>query len=454
MKNNSRMDMTKGPIAKQLIIFSIPIILSSILQQLYTTADQIIVGKFAQNGDTALAAVGATSNVTNLLLNLFIGLSVGATVTCAKFIGAKDKERTSRTVHTAVGLSIVSGLFISLVGIVFARMIMIAMSTPADVIDHSVLYMQIRFAGVPFSLIYNFGAGLMRASGEAKKPLYILGVTGLINVMLNLVFVIYFGMAEAGVALATSIANVLNSICIIYCLTHRSDDMKLYLKKIRFYKDEFLNILKVGIPSGLNAILFNLANVVLQSSVNGFGKIYMAASTSASSLGNYLSLVCSAFGTSTLSFVGQNYGAKNYKRIRKVTLVANMMGIAVVAILAVIITLNGRFFLGLFTNEQQVIDAGIGKVFILCYGYIIYLPSAVFSSTLRGIEKSNLPLAINIASTLGVRLLWIWFIFPLHKTFNFLLLAYPLSWGSASLALMITYLVQRSKFPKEDSTSN
>lgn len=445
MKNTKGMDLTNGPIFKNLIVFSLPVIASSLLQQFYNTADQMVVGRFA--GDTALAAVGSTGYITNLLLNLFTGLSVGATVTCAKYYGAKDKERIGRTVHTAISLALISGVFLAFVGILLARPLLNMMDTPSDVIDHSVIYMSIIFVGTPFSLVYNYGASLLRAAGDTKRPLYILSVSGILNVGMNLLFVIVFRMAEAGVALATILSQLVSASSIIVILTKRNDDLRLVIKNLHIYKDELLNIIRIGIPSGLNAILYNIANLTLQSSVNGFGKEYMAASAAASSITHYISLFQNAFTTATISFVGQNLGAKKYKRIHRVVMISLITSVAISTLIAVLIASYPRLFLALFTTKSSVIDKGVIKTVIMSLGYILNAPAGIFAAALRGLEKSKTPMTVNILSICVSRVAWIWFVFPLHPTFEMLFYCFPISWFLSSSALCIAYFVFRRDFP-------
>jgi len=438
MKNTKGMDFTTGPMLKQMILFSLPIIATNLLQQFYTTADQMVVGKFA--GDAALAAVGSTSYITNLLLNLFTGLTIGANVMCAKYCGAKNKERLEKTVHTAMMLALVGGIALALVGIVLARPLMLLMSTPSDIIDKSVKYMSIIFAGVPFSLLYNFGAGILRASGDSKRPLYILSVSGLINVLLNLVFVIGFNMAEAGVALATIISQMVSSAVVIMLMLKRDDDLKLVIKKLCFHKDELLSIIRIGVPAGLNAILYNIANISLQSTVNTFGKEYIAASTAGSGIGHYISMFLSSFCTAAVNFVGQNYGAKKYDRVHKAVIMAMIASFVMIASLDIIVCTIPDKLLGLFTNEQSVIDKGIGKTIILCVGYLFEVPTSVCSSALRGMERSKTPMLLNVTSICASRMIWIYVIFPLFPVFEILFLCYPVSWMLSSIAMIIAYL--------------
>lgn len=443
--------MTEGPIFKKLVSFTFPLMISGMLQQFYTTADQMVVGKFAS--DTALAAIGSTSYVTNLILNLFQGMSLGATVTCAKFYGAKNKEGISHTVHTSMALATVCGVFLAILGVFVSRPIMALMDTPSDVIDHSVRYMSIIFAGVPFSLIYNYGSGLLKASGDTKRPLYILTVSGIVNILLNLVFVVFFEMAEAGVALATIMSQAVSAVSVVVLLMKRNDEMKLEFKKICFHRPELVNIIKIGIPTGLNAILFNIANITLQSTINVFGKEYIAGSTAASSINHYISIMQTSLSSATLSFVGQNYGAKKLKRIKKVTHISLLVTFVITIAVVAFITVFPRFFLGLFTTNPEVVERGIGKTIILGLGYILYVPAVIFGASLRATERPKTPMFINIVSICICRLVWILFVFPLFPegsmfAFNMLFVCYPVSWGLSSISTSVAYFMMLKKVKK------
>ena len=450
MKNTKGTDLTQGPILKQMLLFVLPVIATNLLQQFYNTADQIVVGKYA--GVTAHAAVGSTTQVTSLILNMFVGLSIGATVTCAKFFGAKDKERISKTVHTSITLALTSGLFLAIVGVVLSRPLLRLMDTPSDLIEHSVKYMSIIFIGSPFSLIYNFCSGLLRASGDAKRPLYILSVSGAVNVVLNLILVIFFGMEEVGVAIATVVSQVISSVWVLGIMMKRDDDMKVNLKELRFHRDEVANIIRIGVPSGINSVLYNIANISLQSTINSFGKEYISASSACTSILSYISFAQSTFGTATVSFVGQNYGAKKFKRIEKGVLIAILTGSVTTRMLACLVSVFSSSLLGLFTNESAVIKIGIGKIFIMSFGYLIQGPAVIFSAALRGMEKSKTPMFLNVFSVFVSRIMWITLVFPLFPTgtllaFNMIFVCFPLSWGLSSLSMFIAFYQCKKRFP-------
>lgn len=449
MKVNSKTDLTEGSILKKLLIFIMPLILTNLLQQFYTTADQIVVGKFA--GETALAAVGSTGHLTNLLLNLFWGISSGSTVICAKFLGAKNSEKVQKTVHTSIIFSICAGLALGLFGILTARPMLVLMDTPENVIDHSVIYMSIIFAGVPFSMLFNFGVSILRAAGESKKPLYILTISGLINVILNVIFVVSFGMAEAGVALATIISQILSAVSVTYLLMKRDDDLKLVIRKLRFHKNVFISIIKVGVPTGINSVLYSIANITLQSTVNGFGSDYMAANTAASGIGHYINLFQAAAGTAVVSFVGQNYGAKKYDRIHRVSMLAMWLTFAMSSVIVIGVVLFPRQLLGLYINDPEVIEKGVGKLLVLGIGYLFNVPAAIFGPTLRGIERSKTPMFINVISVFATRIAWLWFVgIVAPESFTIIFFCYPISWFLSSVALWGVYLKCKKGFPKEE----
>ncbi|MBE6642407.1 MAG: MATE family efflux transporter [Ruminococcaceae bacterium] len=445
------MDLTEGPIFKKLVIFVLPIIASSLLQQFYNTADQMVVGKVA--GVDAHAAVGATTYMTNLLLNLFVGMSIGATVTCAKYFGAKDREGIHRTVHTSIALALFGGVIIGIVGLFVSKPLLSLLDTPKGILDRASNYMSLILAGSPFSLVYNYGAGLLRASGDTKRPLYILSISGLINVILNLVFVICFNMEEVGVGLATVISQMVSSVSVVLILIKRDDEMHFEPRRMRFHKAEFLNILRVGVPSGLNAILFNFANLSLQSTVNSFGKEYISANTAAASITNYISLTQNAVGTGIVSFVGQNYGAKRYDRIKKVVNIGLLTLFAVSSVMALVLALMPETLLGLFTKEAVVAKYGVGKALMVGVGYIIFIPSVVYAAALRGMERSKTPMNVNIISICVSRLAWLHLVYPLFEgstlmRFNLIFVCLPMSWLFSSIAMSIAFYMLKKKFPK------
>lgn len=426
MSSRNSMDLTKGPIFKQLIVFSFPVILSSILQQFYNTADQIVVGRFS--GEDALAAVGATSYVITLFVGLFSGLSVGATVVCAKYCGAGDAERTAKTVHSSIAIAVVGGLMGAFLGIVFSSPILNLIGVPDDISSQANAYMRIMLASFPFSLVYNFGAGILRARGDTKRPLYILFLTGFLNVLMNLWFVIAFKLGAIGVGLATAFSNVMSAFLVIMILVRSDDVIKLDLKKIRLHRTESVEILRIGIPAGFSTSLYSITNIFLQSTVNTFGTVYIAASSVVSNVTAYVNLITGAVGTAVVSFVGQNHGAKNYRRIRSVIKVSLVVSLISSAIMAGIAVAFSKQILGIYTDDSAVVEAGVGKLVIMAISFLLSGATGIYGSVLRGVEKPNICFVINILSICAVRIIWIGLIFPLYPIFEMVFFCYPLSW--------------------------
>lgn len=329
MKRTYEMDMCSGPILSKILAFALPLMLSGILQLLFNAADIVVVGRFA--GSEALAAVGSTSSLINLIINMFIGLSIGANVVAARSYGARDAEAVSETVHTAVFSALVGGVILIFAGILLARPMLTLMGTPDDVIDQSALYMQIYFIGMPAFMLYNFGAAILRAIGDTKRPLYFLTLAGVVNVVFNLIFVIVFKMGVAGVALATIISQIISAALITLCLIKTEGPCHLDIKQLKFHKKSLMEMLRIGLPAGLQGTIFNISNVLIQSSVNSFGSLVMAGNTAASNIEGFVYTAMNAVYQTSLSFTSQNMGAKEFKRVDKV-LVQCLLVVAVVGI--------------------------------------------------------------------------------------------------------------------------
>ncbi len=443
-------DFTQGAVFKKYIMFIIPIILSSFLQQLYNTADTMVVGKFA--GDDALAAVGSTVALTNLILNLFLGLSVGANVVCSQNYGAGDKQGLHRAIHTSYVLAIVSGLFLAVVGWVFSGLFLDLMSTPKDVLGQATLYMQVIFLGAPASLVYNFGAAILRAAGDTKRPLYILAAAGVVNIGLNLFCVIVLQLGVVGVAIGTIASQLISAVAVTVILLRTKNEFRLEPSKIRVHSKEFVKIIATGIPAGLSGIMFSLSNVVIQTAINEWGKAAVAGNVAASNVEIFGFLVLSAAEQGTISFVGQNYGAKKPDRVDKVTKFSLLTGFAGAALFAVLILAAGPFFLGFFTDagpQSKIIEIGMIKMTIVLYSYILHTPSTIFGGVMKGLGKAVVVTAINGVFICLMRVLWILYVYPLNETIEMIYYSYPVTWGSASVVTSIVYIfVRRSMFKR------
>ena len=447
MASSHTLDLTKGPITKKLLVFVLPILLSAVLQNLYTIADRIVVGRFVS--DEALAAVGATGSPIGLLLNLVNGISIGVNVVCANLKGAQKLKTLEKCMHTVILLSVICGVTMALIGILLARPILQLMSTPAAVLDGAVLYMSLYFAGVPALLLYNFGAGILRAYGDTKRPMYILTLTGILNVGLNLFFVVVCHVGVAGVALATMAAQVVSAIAVMWILFNKKGEYKLSVKKLKLHKDQSQNILRVGIPCGFNGIMFNLANVLLQSSINGFDSVaIVAGNTVANDVTNFNYLVIYAFNAGVVSFAGQCYGAREYKRIDKLAGAALLWSTSILLVMATVMTIFAREIIGLFNSDPAVVNAGYFRTVLCVWTYMLYTPSEIFTGCSRGMGHTTAPTIMNLLGVCLPRIIWILLIFPLWPIPEFLYLCMPISWVLSALLQMLHYFHIRKRLPK------
>lgn len=437
-------DMTKGSIYKNILKFTIPLMLSNLLQIAYNAADTIVVGRWA--GTHALSAVGATTTLTALLTNLFIGLSVGASVAISKCYGAGDMKALSRASHTTVTLGMIAGLIACIVGQSVCRPLLTVMGTPEDIIDLSVLYMRIIFIGTPASLVYNFGAAILRSVGDTRRPLYILAATGVVNVVLNLVLVINFHMSVAGVAIATSIANYLSAFAVLYSLTNSDAPYKISFKHLRLHKQETKNILAVGLPAGLQSSVFSIANTVVQSAVNSFGNTAIAGRAAAGNIESFVYTAMNSFYHATLTSVGQNYGAKQEKRVYKSIIAAIVCSTVVGVVLGVSSVTFSDFLLGIYiTDSAEAVE--LGKLYILYVGLPYFLCGImdIMAGALRGLGHSKTPAICSLIGACGFRLLWVFTVLPLHRSLSFLYLCWPISWLVVIAMHLITFASIRKK---------
>lgn len=420
-------DMCNGPLLKKIIIFYFPLMLSGVLQLLFNAADIVVVGRFA--GSDALAAVGSTSSLINLLVNVFIGLSVGTNVLVARFYGAGQKKELSDMVHTAIMTSFVSGAILVVVGIMLAEPALSLMGTPEDVIQQAVLYMRIYFVGMPVMMAYNFGAAILRAVGDTKRPLYYLLIAGVVNVVLNLVFVIVFNMGVAGVATATVISQAISAILVLRCLMKTDSDYRLNLSELRIVKDKLFKMIQIGVPAGLQGALFSISNVLIQSSVNSFGSIAMAGNTAASNIEGFVYTAMNSFYQTAISFTGQNYGAMKYKRIGKILLICQILVCAVGLIFGNAAYLFGGTLLQLYSSEAEVIEFGILRLSIICTTYCLCGMMDVMVGSLRGMGYSIMPMLVSLTGACLFRVIWIYTVFQQYRSLQTLYISYPISWA-------------------------
>lgn len=436
-------DLTTGPLLPKIILFALPLAASSILQLLFNAADVVVVGRFA--GSQALAAVGSTSSLVNLLVNMFVGISVGANVVTARALGAHDEKAVKNTVHTAILLSILGGFLLAVVGVCFSRPLLELMGSPEDVIDLAALYLRIFFLGMPVNLLYNFGAALLRSVGDTKRPLYCLAFSGCVNVVLNLVFVILFHMSVAGVALATIISQAISAVLVTGLLLREEGPLKLEWKHLRLHPAALSQILRIGIPSGLQGTVFSLSNVVIQSSINSFGSVIIAGNSAASSIEGFVYVGMNAFAQASTTFTSQNYGAGKYQNIRKVLFYCVSCVLVVGTVLGVGATLLGDLLCGIYSSDPAVIAAGVNRLAIICQLYALCGLMDVFSGSMRGIGYSVLPMVVSLIGSCALRLVWVATIFRWFGTIESLYISYPISWALTSLAHLICFVYASHK---------
>lgn len=439
MNRTNQIDMTEGPIFGKLLKFSIPLIASSILQLLFNAADVVVVGRFA--GDNSLAAVGSTGSLINLLINLFMGLSVGTNVVAANYFGAQKKDDLRDTVHTAILVSIYSGLILTVVGVLGAKPILTFMQAPAEVLNLAALYLRIYFGGITATMVYNFGSAILRAKGDTQRPLYILFGAGILNFILNLIFVIIFKMDVAGVGLATVISQVISAVLVILILIREPDDFHLNLKKLRINRMIFIRIVKIGLPAGFQGIMFSFSNVIIQSSINTFGPVMIAGNAAAVNLEGFIYTSMNGFSQGSLTFCSQNLGAGKVDRIRKVVWISQVSIIVIGALLSGIFLLFGPVFLGIFTRSDEVVQAGMKRLWIIFTTYYLCGMMDGMANSIRGIGHSLMPVISSLIGACLFRIIWLFTIFliPQFHTPETIFLSYPISWIFTFAANVIWY---------------
>lgn len=437
--------MTSGPILGKLLAFSLPLMLTGILQLLYNAADMIVVGKY--DGKEALAAVGSTAPIINLMVNLFVGLSVGASVLVAQEFGGHREDEVKRTVHTAMSLSVICGAAVCLVGVLAAEPMLTAMDAPTDVLGLSVLYLRIYFLSMPATTVYNYGASIMRGLGDTRRPLLFLTVSGLINVALNIVLVKYFHLGVAGVAIATAASQIVAAVLVVVSLMRADDCSRLSLKQLRISWRKLRDILRIGLPAGLQGAMFSLSNIVIQSNINSFGSSAMAGSSAAGSIEGFVYTGMNSVAQGSLTFTGQNYGAGKYKRIRKVLSAGLLLAGAVGVVFGLVAYAFGEPLLGIYSSaadpaeKAEVIQMGLIRMQVICTTYFLCGVMDVLAGTLRGMGHSILPMLVTLAGVCGLRIVWIDTAFRLRSTLHVLFLSYPVSWFITALALLLCVII-------------
>ena len=439
MKKSYEMDMCNGPIFKKLLIFALPLMLSGILQLLFNAADIVVVGKFT--GSHALAAVGSTGALINLFVNVFIGFSIGTNVLVAQYFGARDEKNVQETVHTSIFLGIVGGFILIVAGIVFAKPMLEWMDTPDNVLEHAVLYMRIYFVGMPAMLVYNFGAAILRAIGDTKRPLYYLLSAGVINVVLNLFFVIVLDMGVAGVATATVASQVVSAVLIVRCLMQSEGIYRLNLHELKLHRKKLVRIVQIGLPAGLQGAVFSLSNVLIQSSVNSFGSVAMAGNTAAGNIEGFVYTSMNAIYQTALSFTSQNVGGGRQDRIPKIIFQCMAIVIVIGAVMGNLAYQCGPFLLGIYSSDPEVIQFGMSRMQIICQWYFLCGIMDVAVGILRGLGYSVIPMLVSLTGACGLRVLWIFTVFAWKHSLFVLYLSYPITWIVTFTVHLICLLV-------------
>lgn len=440
-KNKYEIDMCNGTIMDKLISFALPLMVSGILQLMFNAVDIIVVGRFS--GSQALAAVGSTTALINVFTNLFIGVSLGANVLAARFYAAgKDKEM-SETVHTAITLALVSGVVMAVIGLVFSRWALEIMGTPADVIDQSTLYMRIYFLGMPFFMVYNYGAAILRAVGDTKRPLMFLIVAGVINAVLNMFLVIAFHMGVAGVAIATVISQMISCLLVLRCLYKTDSSYQLRFSRLCMKKFYLAQIFQVGIPAGIQSTVINFSNALLQSSVNSFGSTAMAGYTAANNVLGFLYASVNAVTQACMSFTSQNYGVGKYKRMDRVLLDCGILSFVIAFVLGCGSYIFGGEILKIYTEDPEVIRCGVEILSITTVPYFLCGIMDLFPGALRGMGHSGVPMILSIIGTVGTRIVWIFWIFPQNRSLYTLFISYPASWAITIVMQVICFIFVR-----------
>ncbi len=454
MKENK---ITEGVIWKQLLAFFFPILLGTFFQQLYNTVDAIIVGNFV--GKEALGAVGgATGTIINLLVGFFVGLSAGATVIISQYYGARRVQETMKAVHTSVALGLAGGVFFMVLGMALSPWALQAMGTPSDMLPHAITYIEIYFGGMVFNLLYNIGSGILRAVGDSKRPLYFLILCTILNLLLDLLFVPVFHWGVAGVGLATILSQAVSAILILIILMRSDDVYRVYLKEIRFDFYILRNIIQIGLPAGLQSVMYNASNVIIQSTINTFGTNTVAAWTAYGKIDGLFWMIMGAFGTAVTTFSGQNFGAQKYHRIRKSVRICTAMAMGTAFLLSTVLYFWGAYVYQLFTNDNAVIKIGMDILHTIVPFYFTYVCIEILSGTMRGTGDSLIPMLITCIGICVLRVVWIAVAVPYWHSVQTVIISYPITWAFTSILFIIYYLqggwlrkrIQRLGFAPEE----
>lgn len=436
-----RIDMCNGPVLPGIVAFSLPLMLSGCLQLLFNAADMIVVGRFA--GNESLAAVGSTSSLTNLLVNLFIGLSIGTNVTVGHTLGSGDEQGTRDNVHTAVTISLISGVVLIGIGMLFTRPLLIWMGAPDDVLDKAALYLKIIFIGMPATMAYNFGSAILRATGDTKRPLYFLSAAGVVNVVLNLFFVIVLHLDVAGVALATILSQCISAVLILLCLCRMEGPCRLNMRKLYIHPKRLRRMMQIGLPAGIQSSLFSFSNVLIQSSINSFGSVVVAGNSAAASIEQFVYISMNAVHQAVVSFTSQNTGAGKPERIHSIL----FSGLVLVTIVGLIMGLGANLFgvplLSIYSPDMAVVEAGRTRLLLVCAPYFLCGIMEIVMGIMRGLGYAITPMIVSLSGACLFRIVWLATFFTWVPTQNMLLLSYPVSWVLTTLIHILTYLYAR-----------
>lgn len=442
-RSKYEIDMCNGTIMDKLISFSLPLMLSGILQLMFNAVDIIVIGRFS--GSRSLAAVGSTTALINMFTNLFIGISLGANVLSARFYAAGRDKEMSETVHTAITLALISGILMVFVGLIFAKPVLELMDTPDDVINLSTLYMRIYFLGMPFFMLYNYGASILRAVGDTKRPLFFLIIAGIVNAGLNMCLVIIFHLGVAGVAIGTVISQLISSVLVLRCLYQSQTSYQLRFSKLKIKGEYLKQIFQVGIPAGIQSTVINFSNALLQSSVNSFGSTAMAGYTAANNILGFLYASINSVTQACMSFTSQNYGVRKFKRMDKVLIDCAILSVGASLVFGCGAYIFGDKVLMIYTNSEDVIKCGVEILSITTVPYFLCGIMDLFPGALRGMGYSLVPMILSVIGTVGMRIFWIFVIFPSHRTLYDLFISYPASWTATIIMQVICFLVVRRK---------
>lgn len=443
LKKTGQMDMLNGSLLDKILLFALPLAASSILQQLFNSVDVAVVGRFASS--QAQAAVGCNGPVINLLINLFVGISVGANVVIANYVGQNRKDKIKDTVHTAMLVALISGVFLLTAGLLIARPILTVMNTPPDVMEHAVLYLRIYFLGMPFIMVYNFGAAILRSIGDTRRPLYCLVLSGVINAGLNLFLVIVFQMGVSGVAIATVVSNVVSAVMIWGFLTHEDGPVHLSARELALSKQELRKMLQIGIPAGLQSMVFSLSNVFIQTALNGYGSAAVAGSAITLNYEYFTYFVITAFNQTAVTFTSQNFGANRYERCKKVFWLCTVCSIVITGCMSWSIIAGRGFFIGLFTSDPEVIKYAVTKMMFILTLNVIATSYEVGGAALRGIGYSLTPAMLTVFGTCIFRIVWIYTVCRQYTSFEALMVVYPISWVITGTAVLLAYFIIRKR---------